>query len=299
MKLTDVGRQRLFPLVNSLFKTSRQRQHPHVTSLHSPFKTNTPRMTRPPLTKIAPPIETLASLSEALHPCFQTLYHRCDRSVYNTKDERLLYQRHQGPHLKILKTGCAFALAFKFNQATSLCVSTTAGIFAKAYRPLPASMLATETAPLRQYAMFVFPLLLLLCSAFDASEVADPFEGCFEKPPQEQKPGDCVLAPESLLSTKPYREYAHLALESATIQPDDGNQNTLLNLTRAAAQLTDGIVYRVQFTTIESACNSSVAYTQEQCTPIGSEANGLCQARFLYNGTLTLDHAMCTPLMKE
>ncbi|XP_075554079.1 uncharacterized protein LOC142587075 [Dermacentor variabilis] len=153
------------------------------------------------------------------------------------------------------------------------------------------------SVPLRQYAMFAFPLLLLLCSAFDASEVADIFEGCFEKPPQEEKPGDCVLAPESLLITTSYREYAHLALESATIQPDDGNQNTLLNLTRAAGQLSNGIVIRVEFTTVESACNSSVAYTQEQCTPIGSEANGLCQARFLFNGTLTLDHAMCTPRM--
>ncbi|XP_065286028.2 uncharacterized protein [Dermacentor albipictus] len=158
-------------------------------------------------------------------------------------------------------------------------------------------MLATKTMPLRQYVMFAFPLLLLLFSAFHASEVADIFEGCVEEPPQEEKPGDCVLVPESLLVTTTYREYAHLALESATIQPDHGNQNTLLNLTRAAAQLSNGIAIRVEFTTVESACNSTIAYTQEQCTPIGSEANGLCQARFLFNGTLMLNHAMCTPRM--
>nr|XP_054928373.1 uncharacterized protein LOC126533807 isoform X4 [Dermacentor andersoni] len=94
-----------------------------------------------------------------------------------------------------------------------------------------------------------------------------------------------------------YLRLANYAVSTQTRGLKD--YHTVVRLLQVMTQLTDGIVYRVQFTTIESACNSSVAYTQEQCTPIGSEANGLCQARFLYNGTLTLDHAMCTPLMKE
>ncbi|XP_049526607.1 uncharacterized protein LOC119458852 [Dermacentor silvarum] len=140
--------------------------------------------------------------------------------------------------------------------------------------------------------MFKF-LLALLFLAFVTSEVADFFEGCFEKPEQEQKPGDCILAPKSSLTSLTYRYFAHQALQNATIQPDEGNLNTLLNITRAAAQLSKGLVIRVEFTTVESACNSSVTYSEETCPPIGSEANGLCQAGFLYYGHLMLDHAMC------
>ncbi|XP_065286030.2 uncharacterized protein [Dermacentor albipictus] len=143
--------------------------------------------------------------------------------------------------------------------------------------------------------MLKFALVVLLSSAFVACQIANFFEGCVEKPEEEQKPGDCVIAPQSWLTTNTYRYFAHQALENGTIQPDEGNLNTLLNVTRAAAQLSDGLIIRLEFTTVQSTCNSSVAYSEKQCPPIGNEANGQCQAKFRYYGHLRLQHAWCGP----
>ncbi|KAL1479598.1 hypothetical protein MTO96_051728, partial [Rhipicephalus appendiculatus] len=84
--------------------------------------------------------------------------------------------------------------------------------------------------------MLNFAMILLLCSVFVASQVDDFFAGCVEKPEDEQKPGDCIIAPKSWLRSNTYRYFAHQALENATIQPDFGNLNTLLDVTRGAAQ---------------------------------------------------------------
>ncbi|XP_037577225.2 uncharacterized protein LOC119459592 [Dermacentor silvarum] len=147
--------------------------------------------------------------------------------------------------------------------------------------------------------MFKLALVVLLCSVFVASKMDNFFEGCVEKPEEEQKPGDCIIAPHRWLTSNTYRRFAHKALENSTIQPDEGNLNTLLELTRAAAQLSHGIIIRVEFTTVESTCNSSVAYSAKQCLPIGSAANGHCQARFRFYGHLRLQHAWCGPLNED
>ncbi|XP_037575737.1 uncharacterized protein LOC119458019 isoform X4 [Dermacentor silvarum] len=143
--------------------------------------------------------------------------------------------------------------------------------------------------------MFKFTFLVLLCSAFVASHMVDFFDDCVEEVHQRQKASECVLLPRSWLLSNTYRNFAHQVLENVAHQPYVGNLNTLLNVTRAATHVSDGIVVRVEFTTVESTCNSSVVYSREQCSPHGSQANGLCQARFLFAGNLTLEDARCGP----
>ncbi|XP_037500415.1 uncharacterized protein LOC119374402 [Rhipicephalus sanguineus] len=140
--------------------------------------------------------------------------------------------------------------------------------------------------------------LVLLGSAFVVSRRNDFFERCV-KPEEEQVVGQCVMAPEHWLRSKTYQHYALEALEKGNIQPDEGNLNTLLAVTRAASQLWHGIVIRIEFTTVESVCNSSVAYSEQLCRPLKSEANGLCQARFRYYGHLKLEQATCVPIFSQ
>ncbi|XP_050036968.2 uncharacterized protein [Dermacentor andersoni] len=143
--------------------------------------------------------------------------------------------------------------------------------------------------------MFKCTSLVMLCSALVASQMLDFFEDCVGNVNQREKAGQCVLAPRSWLLSSTYRNFAHQVLENAAHQPDGHNLNTLLNVTRAGTHVSQGIVVRVEFTTVESICNSSVVYSKDQCPPHGSEANGLCQARFLFTGNLTLEDARCFP----
>ncbi|KAH8027477.1 hypothetical protein HPB51_006910 [Rhipicephalus microplus] len=99
----------------------------------------------------------------------------------------------------------------------------------------------------------------------------DFFTGCVEKPEDEQKPGDCIIAPEQWLRSNTYRYFAHQALENSTVQPDQGNLNTLLDVTRGAARLSDGIIVKVQFTTVESICSNTVPYSEKDCPPLGTQ----------------------------
>ncbi|XP_037577226.1 uncharacterized protein LOC119459593 [Dermacentor silvarum] len=155
-----------------------------------------------------------------------------------------------------------------------------------------------KRTPQRRYAMLKSTLLVVLSSAFVASQMTDFFEGCVE-PGQKRDSGDCTLAPQTWLSSNAYRHYAHLALANASIQPDEGNLNTLLEMTRIATQLAEGFILKFEFTTVESSCNSSVAYSEEQCPPLGSEANGHCQAMFRHYGVMRLEQAWCVPRTKE
>ncbi|KAL1479595.1 hypothetical protein MTO96_051725, partial [Rhipicephalus appendiculatus] len=58
----------------------------------------------------------------------------------------------------------------------------------------------------------------------------------------------------------------------------------------------EGIVVRIEFTTVESSCTSSSVYSKEQCSTRGSTVNGLCQAKFRYAGDLEMEYAHCHPL---
>ncbi|KAH7971832.1 uncharacterized protein LOC119375597 [Rhipicephalus sanguineus] len=147
--------------------------------------------------------------------------------------------------------------------------------------------------------MIKFAAFFLLCSIIVNSQVDDFFAGCVEKPEDEQKPGDCIIAPKRWLSSNTYRYFAHQALENDTIQPDYGNLNTLFEVTRGAAQLSEGIIIRLQFTTVESVCNNSVTYTEKDCPPLGTEVNGQCRALFRYYGYLRLEEASCNPIPEE
>nr|XP_037289640.1 uncharacterized protein LOC119183598 [Rhipicephalus microplus] len=142
--------------------------------------------------------------------------------------------------------------------------------------------------------MLKFVLFPLLCSVAIACQMDDFFAGCVEKPEDEQKPGDCIIAPEQWLRSNTYRYFAHQALENSTVQPDQGNLNTLLDVTRGAARLSDGIIVKVQFTTVESICNNTVPYSEKDCPPLGTQTNGECWAMFRYFGYLRLEDACCT-----
>ncbi|XP_050036971.1 uncharacterized protein [Dermacentor andersoni] len=146
--------------------------------------------------------------------------------------------------------------------------------------------------------MFPSALLVLLGSAFVAPQMIDFFEGCVPMG-QEQDPGGCVLAPESWLSMSTFRRYAQLALANAHIQPDEGHLNTLLELTRIATERTDGFTIILEFTTVKSTCDSSVAYSEDQCRPLYSKANGLCQAVIRNRDVMRFEDAWCVPLFED
>ncbi|KAH7971833.1 hypothetical protein HPB52_003223 [Rhipicephalus sanguineus] len=105
--------------------------------------------------------------------------------------------------------------------------------------------------------MLKFTSLVLLCSVFVSSQMDDFFEGCVS-PEEEEEIGQCVIAPAHWLRSRTYSYYAEVALEKGNIQPDEGNLNTLLEVTRAATQLWRGIVIQIKFTTAETIRNSSV-----------------------------------------
>ncbi|XP_054928374.1 cystatin-1-like isoform X2 [Dermacentor andersoni] len=90
-----------------------------------------------------------------------------------------------------------------------------------------------------------------------------------------------------------YLRLANYAVSTQTRGLKD--YHTVVRLLQVMTQVSQGIVVRVEFTTVESICNSSVVYSKDQCPPHGSEANGLCQARFLFTGNLTLEDARCFP----
>ncbi|XP_037275368.2 uncharacterized protein LOC119168019 [Rhipicephalus microplus] len=145
-------------------------------------------------------------------------------------------------------------------------------------------------------AMFKLPVLALLCLVYASSEELEFFSDCVDEVEQRQYPGQCVFVPSGWLGSSTYRKLAHRVLSNATLQPAAGNLNTLLDVTRAATHVSEGIVVRIEFTTIESSCTSSHAYSKEQCSPRGSTVNGLCQARFRYAGELTMEYAQCNSL---
>nr|XP_054927975.1 uncharacterized protein LOC129385363 isoform X2 [Dermacentor andersoni] len=121
-----------------------------------------------------------------------------------------------------------------------------------------------------QYVMLKSTLIFLLSSALVVSQTTDFFGGCVDAG-QEQHSGDCILAPPVWLRSRAYRHLAHLVLAKAPIQPAEGNLNTLLKLTRMANEGTNVITIKLEFTTVESTCNSSVAYSEAQCPPLGNE----------------------------
>ncbi|KAL1479596.1 hypothetical protein MTO96_051726 [Rhipicephalus appendiculatus] len=143
--------------------------------------------------------------------------------------------------------------------------------------------------------MFKFTSLVLLCSVFVSSQMDDFFEGCVS-PEEEEEIGQCVMVPDHWLRSMTYRYYAEVALEKGNIQPDEGNLNTLLEVTRAATQHAEAITTRIEFTTAESICNTSLAYSLQECPPLTNKANGVCQAIFRYHGYMKLEEAKCAPL---
>ncbi|KAH6927006.1 hypothetical protein HPB50_025276 [Hyalomma asiaticum] len=143
--------------------------------------------------------------------------------------------------------------------------------------------------------MFKLTLLVLLFSALATAHVGDIFEGCVQRG-EETEHGQCAMAPTDGPGANVWKYYAERALAESDIQPDYGNLNTLLNLTRVATQMSNGITIRVEFTTTESSCKSSDDFSFEQCLPLGDEVNGLCQARFRYSGSLKPEVARCCPL---
>ncbi|XP_075554078.1 uncharacterized protein LOC142587074 [Dermacentor variabilis] len=146
--------------------------------------------------------------------------------------------------------------------------------------------------------MFRSALLVLLSSAFVASQMIDYFEGCVPMG-QEQDPDGCVLGPKSWLTMDTFRHYAQLALANANIQPDVGNLNTLLHLTRIATERTDGFAIILEFSTVKSTCNSSVAYSEDQCPPLYRKATGLCQAVVRNRDDISFEDAWCIPLFED
>ncbi|XP_037500343.1 uncharacterized protein LOC119374340 [Rhipicephalus sanguineus] len=143
--------------------------------------------------------------------------------------------------------------------------------------------------------MLKFAVLVLLCLVYVASQELELFSDCVDEVDQRQKPGQCVLVPPSWLVSNTYRNFAHRVLGNATFQPAADNRNTPFGVTRAATHASDGIVVRIEFTTVQSSCNSSLIYSKEQCLPVGSEVNALCQAKFRYDGNLTMEYARCDP----
>ncbi|XP_070377364.1 uncharacterized protein [Dermacentor albipictus] len=146
--------------------------------------------------------------------------------------------------------------------------------------------------------MFTSALLVLLSSAFVASQMIDFFEGCVPMG-EEQDSGGCVLGPQSWLTMSTFRRYANLALANAHIQPEEGHLNTLLRLTRIATEWTDGFTIILEFTTAKSTCDSSVAYSEDKCPPLYSQANGLCQAVIKNNDGINVEDAWCVPLFED
>ncbi|KAL1479597.1 hypothetical protein MTO96_051727 [Rhipicephalus appendiculatus] len=144
--------------------------------------------------------------------------------------------------------------------------------------------------------MFNYSLLVLLCWAFVATQVPDFFEKC-TKPEEEPEQGLCAMMAENRLGAEYYRHLAHKALEMAGTQPEKGNLNTLLDITRASThEGVEGLTWRIEFTTVESVCNSSVAYFEYVCPPRGKEANGLCRAIIWRHDELEIPYAKCSPL---
>ncbi|KAK8786976.1 salivary cystatin-L-like [Amblyomma americanum] len=141
-------------------------------------------------------------------------------------------------------------------------------------------------------------LLLCLCGIGEAGF----FSGCVQEANRSRVQDSCVFVPDVWLKSETYRNLGHLALADPTMYPHHRNAthlSTVLHVTRAANQVLNGIVTRLEFTTVESSCKLSDPYSKEICLPIDSQPNGICQARFRYTRSLKLEDVMCEPGLWE